>query len=188
MKKFLYDTIAERWYHGGSVYLYSDPHFNDPDSVFFRTNYPGDDNQIKLINSKVGKNDTIVFLGDIGDIECIKKIRGYKVLVMGNHDAGASNYLGHDLFDEVFEGPLMINDRVILSHEPVDVPDFLFNIHGHDHARPFSDDNHLNVCAEHIQYTPVSYPNIIKNGAISKILSIHRVTINKASSVKNKVE
>ena len=29
MEKGLYDIFADKWYHGGSVYVYSDPHFND---------------------------------------------------------------------------------------------------------------------------------------------------------------
>ena len=57
-----------------------------------RKNYIGDEEQIKRINSKIGKYDTLVILGDVGDIEWVRKIRGYKVLVMGNHDAGATNY------------------------------------------------------------------------------------------------
>jgi calcineurin-like phosphoesterase family protein len=119
------------------------------------------------------------------------KINGYKVLIMGNHDAGASNYKrkieeisyfnsddmtqqdaerfkingldmilypdrikelldknkliadkylkkrqeDNKLFDEVYEGPLIISDKIILSHEPIEnCPPFLFNIHGHDHS------------------------------------------------------
>lgn len=187
MKRFLYDTIADRWYRGGSVYLYSDPHFNDPDSAFFRKNYPGDDAQVKSINSRLGKNDTIVFLGDIGDIEFIKRIRGYKVLIMGNHDSGASNYKKDEtnqLFDEVFEGPLMVSERIILSHEPIDIPEFLFNVHGHDHSGSFISNNHLNVCAEHIGYRPVLFADIIKSGLLRDVPSIHRVAINKATANK----
>ena len=92
MIKHIYDELAKRWYRGGSIFIYSDTHFNDAEVSTIRKNYIGDLEQVKRINSKVGKNDTIIFLGDIGDIEFIKKIRGYKVLVMGNHDKGASNY------------------------------------------------------------------------------------------------
>ena len=60
--------------------------------VHLRKNYIGDEEQIKRINSKIGKYDTLVVLGDVGDIEWVRKIRGYKVLVMCNHDAGATKY------------------------------------------------------------------------------------------------
>lgn len=207
MYKHLYDNFSH-WYHGGSVYFYSDPHFADEEMKYLRKNYIGDDEQVRAINKKIGKKDTIIFLGDIGDVEFIKKIRGYKVLVMGNHDAGASNYKrridtlrewideGEDygyyaevpkdnhLFDEVYEGPLCISEKIILSHEPLDIP-FMLNIHGHDHSGwAFQDKNHINVCAEHIEYCPVGIKEIVNNGMLGKIDSIHRITIDMATDRK----
>lgn len=192
MNKFLYDSLAERWYHGGSIFLYSDPHFDDEESNFLRTNYIGDDEQVKSINKKLGKNDTIIFLGDIGNVEFIKRIRGYKILIMGNHDKGATNYkrvrtgIDNCLFDEVYEGPLFINDRLILSHEPIDVPEYFFNIHGHIHTGPATEDQprHLNVCAEHINYTPISLVQLLKKGLLKDIETIHRKTIDRATTKK----
>lgn len=227
MIKHLYDEIAKRWYRGGSIYFYSDPHFGDGDIYNMRFPYAcdstGDWNncthsplteqrikeldewQVKRINSKVGKNDTIVFLGDIGDVEYIKKIRGYKVLIMGNHDKGASNYnrkklydLREDnctfkciednhLFDEVYEGILMIGPKLILSHEPIEFP-FAINIHGHDHSKKegFDDNRHANVCAEHINYTPIGINDIVNSGKLGSVEDVHRVTIDKAVKRKSK--
>ena len=185
MIKHLYDEFAKKWYHGGTIWFYSDPHFNDPESAYFRKNYPGDDEQVKRINSKLGKNDTIIFLGDICDTSFIKRIRGYKVLVMGNHDKGASNYT--DVFDEVYEGCLMISDKIILSHEPVDFK-YAFNIHGHDHgmAEGYNDDGHFNCCAEHIGYYPVCIKEIVNSGRLKNIPDIHRTTIDNAIVRKSK--
>lgn len=235
MYKGLYDKFSN-WFRGGNIWLYSDPHFSDDEMKFIRKDYIGDEEQIKRINSKVGKNDTIIFLGDIGNVECIKKIRGYKVLIMGNHDKGASNYkrvieevetfnsadvtvedldkiqelgfnfvnqpdkikeLGLDkyfhkitkdnhLFDEVYEGPLFINDKVLLSHEPLKMPTCIFNIYGHDHSNWFDNGGYgLNVCAEWINYTPVSLLSMLKNGTFSKVDNIHRITIDKATERSN---
>ena len=225
MIKTLYSPFR-KWTEKGTLWIYSDPHFSDPDMVELRKNYIGDDEQIARINSKVGKNDTIIFLGDIGNEEIIRKIRGYKVLIMGNHDKGASKYKRvvtrmsfdrdqyakdevHDiaskkhpgwkidiqkdragnlylwvvtadngLFDEVYEGPLFIAEKLILSHEYIDLP-FAFNIHGHEH-RYIHRDCHLNVCAEHIGYYPINLDREIKNGLLSKVESIHRQTIDRA--------
>ena len=244
MKKHLYDEIAKRWIrpNGNAVYVISDPHFNDADAQKFREGYPGDDEFVRMINKCVGKNDTILFLGDIGDESYIKKIRGYKVLVLGNHDKGASNYLKkkvceraeididtlpkekanalraaqqkalshplllslfgqylHDyfkkdvfendgLFDEVYEGPLMINDRVILSHEPMDIPDYMFNIYGHDHSGAYIDDRHLNVCAEVIGYYPINLLKLLDGGILKDVPSIHKVAIEAAVDRKAKRE
>jgi calcineurin-like phosphoesterase family protein len=169
MYNHLYDNF-KHWYQGGQIYFYSDPHFNDKDNEYMRPNYIGDDEQVKSINSKIGKKDTIVILGDIGDISFIKKIRGYKILIMGNHDVGASKYTGeYGLFNEVYEGPVFISDRILLSHEPIDYP-YALNIHGHDHSNwSYQDDLHMNMCAEHINYTPVPLKQIIKSGKLKTL-------------------
>ena len=197
MNKHLYDKFAG-WASRGSVWLYSDPHFSDEEMIYLRANYIGDDEQVKRINSKIGKNDTLIILGDIGNVEYVKKLRGYKVLIMGNHDAGASNYRrkayddesgivkDNHLFDEVYEGPLFISDKILLSHEPIMFPCAL-NIHGHDHSKWHKEDAfHYNVCAEHINYTPVCLKHIIESGALKAIPSIHRVTIDTATECKQK--
>lgn len=186
MIKGLYNIFGH-WYRGGTIYLYSDPHFGDEEMKSIRLNYIGDDEQVARINSKVGKKDTIIFLGDIGDIEYIKQIRGYKVLIMGNHDTGETNY--NKVFDEVYRGALTISDKIILSHEPIEnLPAFWYNIHGHDHARGFKESRHLNVCAEHINYTPMRLDIILKVGVLKNIESIHRITIDKAVERKAKKE
>ena len=178
MYKGLYDKFAN-WFRGGNIWLYSDPHFGDEDMKYRGIS---DDEQVKRINAKVGKYDTIIFLGDIGNVEWIKRIRGYKVLIMGNHDAGASNYI--DYFDEVYEGALIIGEKLLLSHEPVDIP-WAFNIHGHDHAGA-KRKGHLNICADAIGYTPINFNQFLKSGASSKIQTIHRETIDKATERKKK--
>ena len=179
MIKGLYNSFAERWYRGGSVWFYSDPHFGDEEMKYLRKNYISDDEQVKRINAKLGKNDTIIFLGDIGDTSFIKKIKGYKVLVMGNHDAGRSNY--EPFFNEIYEGILIIGPKIVLSHEPIDMR-FCFNIHGHDHSGFYKDKNHLNVCAELIDYTPINLTKLIKEGRFKDIEDIHRVTIDKQAA------
>lgn len=280
MKNILYSEIEKRWLKDkGSIWIISDTHFGDLESYKFRyitgmmlvngkKHYRTSGNiwededslkcsmecfdewQIKNINAKAGKNDTLIILGDIGDIEYVKKLKaGYKVLILGNHDKGASNYkyfttkegelseylvkgkyrvyddfedfeeiiLAKSLeeakekgfkdliikensrslftkepevtclnrikgFDEVYEGPLMINDRLILSHEPISYLKgcpYLFNIYGHDHGKLFEMSNGLNVCAEHINYTPLNLLGLIKKGLLKDIEDIHRVAIDK---------
>lgn len=212
----------DHWHKTGTVWLYSDPHFGDkemPDRL-------SDEEQIRSINSKVGKKDTLIILGDIGDIECVKRLRGYKVLITGNHDSGVSNYkrkkltesfkfgtvsrdeviekakerqpgyrpikvysglwgmyvdMDNGLFDEIYTGPLIIGEKIILSHEPVDVP-WAFNLHGHVHNPNFkSSGRSLNLCSELIDYTPVSLNKLAKDGFTSKIDTIHRIAIDKAA-------
>lgn len=227
--------FAEKWSRHGAVWIYSDPHFGDSDQKYMDINWPSDEEQIKRINSKVGKKDTLIILGDCGDPAMCAQLRGYKVLIMGNHDAGRTNYerrkthryypvrtwqkdealldfkthhpnlynitieieidnvAGDDqwyitgnnrLFDEIYEGPLTISEKLILSHEPLDI-DWAFNVHGHQHnPHAKSDNHHLNVCSNVINYSPVNFNQLIKNGLTSKVLTVHRETI--ATATKNK--
>lgn len=180
MYKGIYDSFT-RWFNDnrGGIWFYSDPHFGDQEMMWLRKNYIGDDEQVARINSKVGKHDTLIILGDIGDKEYLKKIHAHIILILGNHDAGATTYEGYA--DEIYEGPLFISDRILLSHEPIVYP-YGLNIHGHDHSNWYiRDNNHLNVCAELIDYTPISLRKLIKDGKFKNIIDIHRATIDRAS-------
>lgn len=227
--------IFDHWHREGTLFIYSDPHFNDPD-LKKGIERPDAEELVKLINSKVGRKDTIIILGDIVDIEPVKKIRGYKVLIMGNHDSGRTNYervkaemffpqkayqrdeafleiqrnypncnynvsewynfekdeycwkaiADNMLFDEVYEGPLMIGEKLILSHEPIDVP-WAFNIHGHIHdSKHKNDKRHFNVCSDVNNYLPINMNQWMKQGYLSHVESIHRTTIDKATERKKK--
>ena len=242
----LYESF-QRWSDGGTVWLYSDPHFEDSDCKIMDAAWPTPAEQIAKINKKVHKGDTLIILGDIGNPEYIKKIKaGYKVLIAGNHDLGLTNYkktitheirelhtkfidneqyvvelnieersfrkelcekypyakiniqeryefhspfhffdatIDDNLFDEVYGGPLFIGEKILLSHEPIDIP-FALNIHGHTHARigyGFHDLNHFNVCSNTVGFEPQNLSEIIKAGFLKRVETIHRLTIDKAS-------
>ena len=87
----LYDKF-KHWNEKGVIWVYSDPHFNDEDCKLMNKNWPTPKEQIKLINKCVSKNDTLIILGDVGDENYVKYLKGYKVLIKGNHDKGTSNY------------------------------------------------------------------------------------------------
>ena len=171
----------EHWYHGGNIYFYSDPHFDDRDMEVFRSSCPSSEEQVAIINKVAHKNDTLVILGDIGNKEWLKKIKAYKVLVLGNHDAGPTTFSGYA--DEVYGGILMIGEHLVLSHEPLDFP-YAVNIHGHIHdIRRFKNKyGHILVSAENINYTPISLTEIVKSGKLKEYVDIHRETIDKAST------
>ena len=168
----LYECF-QHWSEGGTVWLYSDPHFSDKDLP----DWPSDEEQIKMINSKVGRKDTLIILGDIGNSEYASKLRGYKVLITGNHDKGSSNY--KDVFNEIYDGPLMISKKILLSHEPVDV-EWAFNIHGHNHNKKYNDSHHLNCCSNIINFTPISLNKVINSGMTSDVETIHELARQKA--------
>ncbi len=177
----VYKSFNERW-AGQTVWVISDTHFGDKELRAGVPGRPSDEQLVKNINSKVGRKDTLLLLGDVGDVEYVKQLRGYKVLIAGNHDAGMSNY--SDLFNEVYEGALIIGEKLILSHEPVNIS-WLFNLHGHIHDfRHKNDNHHFNVCADMIGYMPINLNQWMKQGYLSRIETIHRTTINKATKRK----
>ena len=169
----------KHWGSTGTIWIISDTHFADPDVEFYRNGKITDDELVKLINSCVGKHDVLIHLGDCGDLEYIKKLKGYKILIAGNHDTGLDKY--KEVFNEVYSGPVMIAEKLILSHEPVDVP-WAFNIHGHNHQSFKNDNYHLNCCIDANNYQILNFNKFMKEGHLSKITSLHRQTINKASS------
>lgn len=178
----LYDIFRERWEPFSDIYLVSDTHFNDEELYIGtkRIERKDTDEYIKLINSKVGKKSILIHLGDVGDLEAMKKVRGYKVLIMGNHDTGATKYKG--VFDEVYTGPVQIGEKLILSHEPIECG-WAFNIHGHIHSFTHRDDaRHMCICPEVTrQFEPVNFNQLMKSGFMSKIETQHRKTINSAT-------
>ena len=230
--------IYDAFQHWGeqTVWIYSDPHFSDEDLEYGIKNRPSDEEQIRRINAKAGRKDTLIILGDVGNIECVRKLRaGRKVLICGNHDLGATRYkreivkrvfdrdihpdkaeirsimeqefpgwsirieeeydfhcpferwiayADNMLFDEVYEGALIVGEKLILSHEPVEIP-WLYNIHGHDHAGK-KRKNHLNVCSDVIGYEPINLTQKLKSGLMSAITTIHRATIDSATERKAK--
>ena len=230
--------IYDAFQHWGeqTVWIYSDPHFSDEDLEYGIKNRPSDEEQIRRINAKAGRRDTLIILGDVGNIECVRKLRaGRKVLICGNHDLGATRYkrevvkrifdqdihplvqeiydimnaeypgwhirvveewefhapfkrwiayADNMLFDEVYEGALIVGEKLILSHEPVEIP-WLYNIHGHDHAGR-KRKNHLNVCSDVVGYEPVNFNQFLKSGALANIQTIHRETIDNATKRKQK--
>ena len=114
---------------------------------------------------------------------------GCQYIISDEYDFENDNYVwaikaDNMLFDEVYEGPLMIGEKLILSHEPVDVP-WAFNIHGHDHVG-HKRKNHMNVCADVIGYVPVNMNQFMKSGAMAHVETIHRDTIDKATERKRK--
>ena len=232
MIESLYNPF-QKWSEKGAVWIFSDPHFDDDDLVNVYDDRPSADELVRRINSKVGKCDTLICLGDVGALSYVPFLRGYKVLVMGNHDAGRTLYerkiyaahyccwkytkeealnkmktlhpnckytirqefsyhyawkewiveADNQLFDEVYEGPLMISPKLMLSHEPIDCAGWAYNLHGHIHARSHKNDEcHYNVCADCHDYLPLNLNQFLKSGALSKISSIHRQTIDEATA------
>lgn len=184
------DTLYKpfrHWSDAGPIYILSDLHFVDADCKLMDENWISEEEQVYIINHCKGiEHSTFVCLGDVGAKEYVKKIRSRrKVLILGNHDAKGAY---KDVFDEIYAGPLFIADKILLSHEPIVGLPFCLNIHGHDHNKivQFPDNcKHLNLAANVCGYTPVNLADLIKNGVLSDIRNIHRITIDNAIERKS---
>lgn len=179
MIPMLYDCF-KHWAEKGSIFVFSDTHFNDLDCKLMDENWISPEEQIKILNKDLQRGwNTLILLGDVGDLSYVKQLKAkHKVLIKGNHDDKAKE-LYHEVFDEIFEGPIFIAEKILLSHEPIDGLDFCMNIHGHDHSGIYRK-NHLNVAANVHNYRAINLGNEIKKGLLSNINTIHRETINKA--------
>lgn len=220
----LYDSF-KHWSNNGSVYIISDTHFEDGDCKYMDAEWPDPQTHINNIKKYVHKNDTLIHLGDVGNAEWLNQIKAYKVLIMGNHDSGASNYLKKEsyivldncvkeeidklwetnqidyiysqpykpfntavktkgVFDEVYTGPVFISDKLLLSHEPIH-DDRWFNIHGHDHNDLYPQGyNYRNLASNCTRWGVFNLGEEIKNGLLSEIKNIHRLTIDNATEKK----
>ena len=138
-------------------------------------------------NRTVGDRDVIYFLGDVSiprrGLQHVKRMRGRKRLLMGNHDPFVKNFC-NDYREAGFEYVEAFHkfDRFVATHIPVHASclstRWNVNVHGHTHdnvvllprgvdARTGEilysdkpDPRYINVCMEHINYTPISLEEI----------------------------
>lgn len=253
MKIKLYEPF-EKWYHGGTIWLYSDPHFQKDREMEEFFGWVTAEERLERINKYVTKHDTFICLGDVGDrLDLISKIKcDYKVLITGNHDKGDANYkrrilecgicyseqeakdilrdgnihtlsignvnpesyekrvnihgkeffllkADNHLFDEIYNGPLFISDKILLSHERIDLP-FCINIHGHEHCAESWFDlvgietvigmvqtASFNIAADVVDFKPIRLDEIVNKYPLKNVPNIHRITIDNATRDKNEI-
>ncbi len=174
----LYEPFRH-WSEGGAVYILSDLHFANGDCKIMDPMWITPQEQLEIINNVIKKNDTFICLGDVGNPKYVNEIKAKKkILILGNHDAkGAYS----SCFDEIYAGPLFIAEKILLSHEPVYGLPWCLNIHGHDHSgvERYKDGcKHINLAANVCGYTPLNLGKAIKEGVLSDIQNIHRMTID----------
>lgn len=87
------------------------------------------------------------------------------------------------LFNQIFEGPVMLGEKILLSHEPVLAVPWCLDIHGHNHQGPRqSDCYHYNVALEINDYKPTNLKQLVTSGVLSRIETLHRTTIDGATT------
>ncbi|MBZ9624423.1 metallophosphoesterase [Clostridium sp. FP2] len=154
------------------TFIIGDLHFGH-DNVIKYENRPFDDVKqmdstlINNWNKEVASEDKVIVVGDFGFYnkektkELLSRLKGYKVLIMGNHDRRRGNrrWWSDAGFDEVIEYPIILEKCYILSHKPISMSDDMpyFNIHGHVHSNTLESDKYINVSVEVTGYKPVDF-------------------------------
>lgn len=133
----VYESFLDRWKNLQTCWVISDTHFGDEDLHQGIHNRPSDEEIIKIINSKCGRSDLLIHLGDVGKIECVKKLRGgLKILIMGNHDSGSSNYQ-RQIWEKKFDKEIYQKDEALMEMKRL-YPDCIYTIdEGYAFNRPF---------------------------------------------------
>lgn len=126
-------------------------------------------------NSVVKDEDTVYVLGDfiltrnmdkIKDL--VSRLRGHKVLVMGNHDTRKPKDYIEAGFIQATRKPILLEPRLVLMHEPPAEDDIWFRcdyIFGHVHDKKCAADDYGNcacVSADRIDFTPVDLDKLLK--------------------------
>jgi calcineurin-like phosphoesterase family protein len=148
-----------------NVWFIGDTHFNhtniiEYDNRPFKTVKEMNESIIFNWNKNIKKTDKVFILGDIAFYDAniiIPRLRGNKILVMGNHDRRKSTkwWLNTGI-NEVIKYPIVYNGW-ILSHEPIiyKTECEFKNVHAHLHTNGVCDD--MRYC---VYYNPVNIEEI----------------------------
>lgn len=138
-----------------------------------------DEQLIANWNQQVGEDDTVFHLGDFAlanknrTIEIGQRLNGKKYLILGNHDTHKIQTYYDAGFKVVSPYPIIIDDFIVLSHEPqyVAANGVYGHIFGHVHDNPSYTDYSSKtfcVCVERIGYKPISYAEILEKIKVEK--------------------
>lgn len=126
---------------------------------------------IKNWNGVVGKDDTVIVVGDFALLpvekmaSITKQLNGHKHLVLGNHDTKAiKTYLDMG-FEVVSPYSIILDEYFIVSHKPqfIENQGLFANIYAHVHdLAEYKDYTARSFCvsAERINYTPIDFDEI----------------------------
>jgi len=164
------------------VFLISDTHFYHERAIL-KTNRPFrnvEEMNEKLIanwNNVVGDNDKVFHLGDVffypSQVKMkpiLSRLKGYKVLIKGNHDRESDSKYLRAGFQEVHKEYVL--NGYLLTHQPMEEEEIrqrqqkegiIKNICGHVHDwLHILKDYHICVSVEVINYTPILLEDVIK--------------------------
>lgn len=119
-------------------------------------------------NRVVKNDDLIIHLGDVYFGEGWKeiyKLKGRKILLLGNHDNGKCYHLNR-VFEKIMLWRVFRERDVTLSHMPLHNFSLFhtkYQIHGHTHKDCLAEENYINCSAEMIDFTPILMDEVLSN-------------------------
>lgn len=158
----------------------SDLHFCDRGiTCWERTNFASQEEHDEFILDNLRQwamkapNDcTLWNLGDFGNVHMLEAYKEALTIpgkdirlhfICGNHESAKDIPLLEKYFDKVYEYPVYLSQKLILSHEPVwPLAEFCCNICGHLHNATLDSDNHVCVSAKLVNYKPYKFTSLNK--------------------------
>ena len=152
------------------TYFSSDWHFGHENIIKFeRTNFDNvqdhDSYLIETLKSwseKWAPGSVLWFLGDFGNLDYLWVFdkfahNGITInFILGNHDKVEDIPKIQMYCDNVYEYPLFLSQKLVISHFPVAVYGDSINIHGHLHGAKLRDKNHINASIHVANYNPIT--------------------------------
>lgn len=161
---------------GSTIWVGADWHFYTGYNDQLKEN-PNIDRLVNNFNAKVKDTDVLIFIGDLYDarrlfdlnrlpkLDRIKKLKGYKIIVKGNHDVADDDIYYKMGFDEVCERYEVGN--VIFTHEPCEVKANQVNVHGHLHYSKsywyIKPSSHIDAYTARFDYQPMLVEDVVLN-------------------------
>ncbi|HAU85753.1 MAG TPA: hypothetical protein DCW90_09685 [Lachnospiraceae bacterium] len=159
-------------------YFISDFHFGDESIIKWeRTQFENiKQHDLHILMSLLewyansAEGSTLWVLGDFGNVNALRDfgdtLRGPKKMnlnyVSGNHDKHQDIDKFKEVFDNVYEYPIYLSHKLVVSHEAITCDDFCVNIHGHNHGSYLDSPNHICVSCNDIGYKPFKISNLQK--------------------------
>jgi calcineurin-like phosphoesterase family protein len=113
---------------------------------------------------KVGAEDTVWVLGDVGSLHALTSLPGVKHLVFGNDDKPKRDFKESELFASAANSHIHQSSygTMFLVHRPQDAPlDSLPVLHGHTHGMPDEADcRFVSVSVDKTGWGPISLEEV----------------------------
>lgn len=179
MAKFKHSRLWGGIMINRNIWFTSDTHFGHSKIIEychrpFKNVHEMDMEIIRRWNSKIKKRDLVFHLGDFSlcgkdyATRIVSQLNGEIRLIKGNHDRHGEQWFRDIGIAKVYDYPIVFEDFIVLSHEPMPfIPSAgMINLHGHIHDSLMYEtwgNRCACMCVERHDYYPVHIKEIAKH-------------------------